>query len=188
MNTMNMNRLQSVPFPAKQRGASLLEGIAYLGIAALVILGAVSLLTGAFASAQSNRGMEEISAIRTNVKKLYMGQANSYGTSDITVALNSASVFPTTLAFNKTASTMTNTWGGDVTVTGVNNNEFMIEYTNVPTDACINMISGATGWVSIAQKGGSPAPSNPVSPSDAATVCANGGTSSAGVTIDLTSL
>ena len=31
-----------------QRGASLLEGIAYLGIAAIVILGAVSLLTGAF--------------------------------------------------------------------------------------------------------------------------------------------
>ncbi|MBC7413962.1 MAG: pilus assembly protein, partial [Herminiimonas sp.] len=40
---------------SRQRGASLLEGIAYLGIAAIVILGAVSLLTGAFGSAQSNR-------------------------------------------------------------------------------------------------------------------------------------
>jgi len=181
---MHINRPQSTPFLVKQRGASLLEGIAYLGIAALVILGAVSLLTGAFASAQSNRGMEEISAIRTNVKKLYMGQANSYGTADITSALNTAAVFPSTLSFNSTSNKMVNAWGGDVTVTG-NGNYFTIEYTAVPQDACISMMSGASGWYSI--KGTDTVQTFPVSPSDAVNkICTV--TGAAGNTIDLASL
>jgi hypothetical protein len=189
MKTMNTRRPQTTLLQAKQRGASLLEGIAYLGIAALVILGAVSLLTGAFASAQSNRGMEEISAIRTNVKKLYMGQANSYGTSDITSSLYAASVFPTTLSYNGTDKMM-NTWGGTVTVTGVGGNTFKIEYTAVPTDSCINMLSGASGWVSITGPGKTINGPGPVSPTDAATACADGGGTGTGtgVTIDLTSL
>jgi len=169
--------------PVSQRGASLLEGIAYLGIAALVILGAASLFTGAFASAQSNRGMEEVNAIRTGVKKLYMGQANSYGTADITAALNTAAVFPTTLSFNSTA--MVNTWGGTVTVTGASNT-FTIEYTAVPQSSCINMLSGASGWVSIAGNGGTAVSNNPLTPADAATICSVA--TSAGNTIDFSSL
>jgi hypothetical protein len=186
MKTMNIHQPQFALLRAKQRGASLLEGIAYLGIAALVILGAVSLLTGAFASAQSNRGMEEISAIRTNVKKLYMGQANSYGTADITPALNTAAVFPTTLAFSTTTNMMVNAWGGSVSVSGVGGNTFQIEYSAVPQDSCISMLSGASGWVSVSQKGGTAITTFPLSPTDAATICSVSG--AAGNTIDLVSL
>ena len=64
---------------ARQRGASLLEGIAYLGIAAIVVLGAVSLLTGAFGSAKANQTTEEVVAIRTAVRKLYIGQTYPVG-------------------------------------------------------------------------------------------------------------
>lgn len=167
-----------------QRGASLLEGIAYLGIAALVILGAVSLLTGAFSSAQSNRGMEEVSAIRTNVKKLYMGQANSYGTVDMTVALNTAGVFPSTLAYDGAAK-MVNTWGGNVTVAGTGSTQFTIEYTAIPQDACITMLSGATGWVSVTGNG-TTLNAFPVTPTNAATVCTVSG--AAGNTVDFVSL
>lgn len=169
----------------KQKGASLLEGIAYLGIAALVILGAASLFTGAFASAESNRGMEEVNAIRTGVKKLYLGQANSYGASDITAALNTAAIFPTTLSFNSSSNTMMNTWGGNVSVSG-NSSTFTIEYTAVPQSSCINMLSGASGWVSVAGNGGTAFTDNPLTPTDAATICSDA--TSSGNTIDFVSL
>ncbi|MGZ5779897.1 MAG: type 4 pilus major pilin, partial [Burkholderiaceae bacterium] len=137
MKKILLTNTSSVNFSSRQRGASLLEGIAYLGIAALVILGAVSLLTGAFTSAQSNRGAEEVVSIRTAVKKLYMGQANSYGTADITAALITAKVFPTTLSPNAGGATpsLTNSWGGSVTVAGTGTgNTFAITYTGVPQD------------------------------------------------------
>lgn len=163
-----------VNFSYHQRGASLLEGIAYLGIAALVILGAVSLLTGAFSSAQSNRGSEEIVSIRTGVKKLYTGQSNSYGTADITANLNAARIFPTTLTASTTgtATTMNNSWGGAVTVTGSNlGSTFTIAYTLVPQDACISMISGASGWTQIDVGAANAITTFPATPAAANTAC-----------------
>ena len=156
-----------------QRGASLLEGIAYLGIAAIVILGAISLLTGAFSSAQSNREVAEVIAIQTAVKKLYIGQANSYGNVDITANLIAAGVFPATLS--RTAATVTNSWNGGVTVVGANNT-FQIAYANIPQSECITMVSGASGWVSINQDAGNSfnlTPGTPATPTQAAAVCAN---------------
>jgi hypothetical protein len=61
-----------------QRGATLLEAIAYLGIAAIVVIGAIALLNGAFSSASSNQTAEQVTAIQTGIKKLYMGQTNGY--------------------------------------------------------------------------------------------------------------
>ena len=164
-----------------QRGASLLEGIAYLGIAAIVVLGAVSLLTGAFSSAQSNRVAEEVVSIRTGVKKLYMGQSSGYVAGSILPILIAAKVLPTTLTITGagTAATATNSWGGNVDVAGLaGGSSFSITYGTVPQDACINILSGASGWESIVVAGGgTPPPLFPVSPADAQTACgATGGT------------
>jgi hypothetical protein len=156
-----------------QRGASLLEGIAYLGIAAIVILGAISLLTGAFSSAQSNRAVEEVVAIQTAVKKLFIGQANNYGTVDMTTTLISAGIFPTTLS--RTANTVTNQWNGAVTVGGTTTT-FSIAYAGVPQSECITMVSGASGWVSIDGGGGTllnMTPGSPATPAEAASICLN---------------
>lgn len=170
MKNVNLKCHSLAHAPSNQRGASLLEGIAYLGIAALVILGAVSLLTGAFSSAQSNRAQEEVISIRTNVKKLYMGQAGSYAPAAMTVTLNTARAFPSTLQFNGAAA-MTNAWGGLVTVAG-NGATFNIVYTLVPQDVCISMISGATGWLGIAGPGVAIA-AFPATPADALATCTN---------------
>ncbi|AIY39643.1 Putative type IV pilin protein [Collimonas arenae] len=166
----------------RQRGASLLEGIAYLGIAAIVILGAVSLLMGAFSSAQTNRASEEVVSIRTGVKKLYMGQSAAYSTGSLNPQLITAKVFPTTLAVTE-AGGVTNTWNGAVTVTGVNAN-FTISYTAVPQDVCINMISGSNGWVSVAVNDGAENTAFPITPKAATDAC----TSTAGNKIVWTAL
>lgn len=152
----------------RQRGASLLEGIAYLGIAAIVILGAVSLLMGAFSSAQTNRSSEEVISIRTGVKKLYMGQSAAYGDGSLNAQLGTAKVFPTTLAV--TGADVTNTWNGAVLVTGAGSN-FTISYAAVPQDVCINLVSGNTGWVNVAVNGGDAIAEFPVTPAAATTAC-----------------
>lgn len=153
----------------RQRGASLLEGIAYLGIAALVILGAVSLLTNAFGNAQSNRAIEELVSIRTAVKKLYMGQPGGYvANSDLTATLVSARVFPGSLTINGNA--VSNSWGGSVSVTG-NGSTFTITYAGIPRSDCINIISSASGWIRIDQNALNPITTFPVSTADAATTC-----------------
>lgn len=161
---------QKARFIGHQRGASLLEGIAYLGIAAIVILGAVSLLTGAFSSAQTNRSAEEVVSIRTGVKKLYMGQSAAYGTESMNGNLIAAGVFPSTLSLNKTSNSVLNTWNGSVDVIG-GSNTFTIAYDSVPQDVCINMVSGGTGWTQVEVNGANPILAFPATPSAASTAC-----------------
>ncbi|MFC5474048.1 type 4 pilus major pilin [Paraherbaspirillum soli] len=153
----------------RQRGASLLEGIAYLGIAAIVILGAVSLLMGAFSSAQTNRSSEEVVSIRTGVKKLYMGQTAAYGKDSLNAQLVTAKVFPTTLAVAADGA-VTNTWNGPVVVNGVNSN-FTISYADVPQDVCINMISGGNGWLSVKVNAATERTAFPITPAAATADC-----------------
>jgi type II secretory pathway pseudopilin PulG len=149
-----------------QRGASLLEGIAYLGIAAIVVLGAVSLLTTAFGSAKSNQTSEEVIALRTAVRKLYAGQG--YGTASLIPTLNTAQAIPGTLAH--TGTTITNGWGGDVAVDGVTGS-FTITYNAVPQDVCVTVISGATGWQAISANGGADIATFPATATDATGAC-----------------
>ncbi len=164
------NTVRTVPQNLhQQRGASLLEGIAYLGIAAIVILGAVSLLTGAFSSAQSNQANEETTAIRTAVRKLYLGQGYTAGSMNET--LQKARAFPGTLTSGATGS-MTNVWGGAVVVTGATGN-FTISYDDVPQDVCVNTLVSASGWQSVKIDARTAVTSFPVSPATAGAECAN---------------
>lgn len=161
---------------SQQRGASLLEGIAYLGIAAIVILGAVALLTTAFGTAQSNRASEEIVSLRTAAKKLYAGQ--TYPT-DLLPAMISAAAIPGTLIVDTTNNTVKNSWGGAVTISGTSGsgtNSFTITNDAVPQDACVSLISGATGWTQVAI-GSNTITTFPVPASSAASACASGANS-----------
>ncbi|HEX7634899.1 MAG TPA: type 4 pilus major pilin [Noviherbaspirillum sp.] len=139
----------------RERGASLLEGIAYLGIAAIVVLGAVSLLTNAFGNAKANQTTEELIALRTAVRKLYAGQP--YNTDAFMQAnLVTANAIPNTLV-RGAANAIANSWAGTVTIAGTTASTFTITYSNVPQDVCVAIISGATGWTSIAANGNTPA-------------------------------
>lgn len=138
----------------KQRGASLLESIAYLGVAAIVIVGAIALLGSAFSSANTNKLTQELNAIQTGTRKLYMGQMNDYGNKDMNANLIAAKVFPGTLTPG-TGSAVSNTWGGSVTVTGTGQT-FTVVYTQVPKEVCINTLTAGGNWISakLSDKGG----------------------------------
>jgi type II secretory pathway pseudopilin PulG len=160
-NTVNLH---------KQHGASLLEGIAYLGIAALVVLGAVSLLSSASASAKANQTNQELIALRTAVRKLYAGQ--SYPTSNPTSllpVLTSAKAIPSTLQVNNGA--VTNSWGQSVTVDGTTTTSFTIKYAGLPQDVCVSVLSGASDWKSIKQGTGTAITTFPLTSQEATTIC-----------------
>jgi type II secretory pathway pseudopilin PulG len=177
MNSMHQQRnsggaFSMVSLPARrQRGASLLEAIAYLGIAAVVVLGAVSLLNGAFGSAKSNQTSEEVVALRTAVRKLYMGQ--SYPVESLTPSLILANAVPATLARGAGAGALSNSWGGAVTVAGTAAG-FTITYNAIPQDVCVNLISGASGWTSITQ-GQTALTTFPATVANATTLCSVAG-------------
>jgi hypothetical protein len=144
-------------FPAlfRQRGASLLEGIAYLGIAALIILGAVSLLTTAFGSAQNNSTETQTTSIRTATRKLYQTQVAGYGVlgADMTPTLINSGVFPPSM-INTAGTGVINAWNGAVTVAvdATLVTQFVVTYTLVPKQNCIDMFANggtANGWVAV---------------------------------------
>jgi type II secretory pathway pseudopilin PulG len=153
----------------RQRGASLLEAIAYLGVAALVVLAAVSLLQNAFGSARSNQTTEEITGLRTNVRKMYAGQ--SYDDDTMLANMVTAKAIPGTLSV-AADKTIKNTWGGAVTVAKVDAASFKISYASVPQDVCMNVVSGATGWTRIAgASDATPITVVPAAAADAAALC-----------------
>lgn len=144
-----MNRLPCLA--RRQRGVSLLEAIAYLGVAATIIVGAVALLSSAFSGARANRAQEELTAISTGVKRLYMSQAGAFGTGNLNVTLASAKVFPSTLAV--AGANVLNAWNGAVNVVG-NTTVFDISYANVPQEVCIELLSTTSQFISVAANGG----------------------------------
>jgi PilS N terminal len=170
MKNLYVITTKTLPHVHFQRGASLLEGIAYLGIAAIVILGAVSLLSGAFSSAQTNGAMEEVTAIRTGVRKLFMGQPSGYTNASLNTNLIAAKVIPSSLA--TAGGVITNTWGGAVTITGATST-FDVSYTNVPQDICINMVTSSSGWSQVQVGAAAARPTSPpITPAQATTDCA----------------
>lgn len=152
-----------------QRGATLLEAVAYLGIAAIIIIGAITLFKGALGSASSNQTAEQVTAIQTGIKKLYMGQTNGYTNLTTTVAI-SAGVIPTTLVIDTTKNTVTDPWGGSVLVSSTGAGTFTIEFDAVPADVCINAVSAGGTWTGVSI--GGKAEGLPVTPDAAQKDCA----------------
>ncbi|MGH8778318.1 type 4 pilus major pilin [Paraburkholderia sp.] len=155
-----------------QRGASLLEAIAYLGIAAIVVIGAVALLNGAFSSAGTNELSEQVNAIQTGVKKLYMGQTTGY-TNISNAVLHAAGVFPSTVPVDAT-NNATDNWGGAVLITSPSAGTFTISYDKVPEAVCINAVTAGGSWTAISVNGTVVAlPATPATAQGACNVASN---------------
>lgn len=152
-----------------QAGASMIEGVAFLGVAAIVLVTAVMMMTNAFSGANTNKALQEVTGIRTNVKKLYMGQAAGFGTGSLNATLSTAKQFPSTLSVS--GATVNNAWNGAVTITG-NTSTFDISYAAVPQEVCTNLVSaqGSSGWNAVAVNGAA-ALTPPITPTQAGTAC-----------------
>jgi len=143
-----------------QAGATLLEALAFLGIAAIIVVGAISMFRAAQGSAQANTIISEINVFRSTIKTLFASQG-SYainGTPDVFPATTTSGLW--TILFQNTpgslpstirrvGSSLKNQFGG---VTGVRGDDssFWIFYTQVPQEICLKVAPQIGGsWMGL---------------------------------------
>lgn len=142
-----------------QRGATLLEALSFLAVAAIVIVGSVSAYKNAQSSAASSSIDLALRTLRSNIESLSAGQS-FYGVSgwSTTVAsqglntrLTSTGSIPDTLRIS--GGNIFTQFGGSVQVDG-DATTFWIRFNNVPRDMCIRAASGTgNSWMGVSING-----------------------------------
>ncbi|WP_180970743.1 type 4 pilus major pilin [Burkholderia sp. WAC0059] len=146
---------------AHERGLTLLEAVAFLGVAAVVLVGAVTLIENANAAASASRLVDQVNTIASNVKAL-AGSATSgiyqemnAGSTELMVDLVRAKVFPTTLQSetSQSGTLVVNEWGGAVSVAPAGGSGAPIVgsvgYATVPRDVCTRALTAPGDWLEI---------------------------------------
>lgn len=162
------------PSPKRQRGATLLEAVAFLGIAAIILVGALALFSSAFDGARSNQLIEEVNALQTGIRKVYSGGAGYAANvaSGGTKGLIDAGVVPATLTV--IGPNVTNEWGGAVTISyDATNNAMEIQFASVPRAACMLAMTTSSGNWSALGTAVAPLSAPPITARTAETNCAD---------------
>lgn len=143
-----------------QRGATLLEALAFLGIAAIVVVGAISMYRSASGGAQTNEMIRNLTGIRSGLKTVFATQAQ-YGSSTwspsvATNALNGPMVqsgaLPDTLKHNA-AYVIHDSYNGTVYIDG-DSSTFWVRFDGVPKDVCVRVASNTdSSWMGISING-----------------------------------
>lgn len=121
---------------SEEKGATLLEGLAFLAIAVVVALAAMSMWTTATNTASAYQSRQEILSLTQDVKQLYKGAGGFAGLR--TPDAIQAGLIPSTLAV--TGHRIQNEWGGRVFVRAINHNsQFRIRYERVPRNQCMRL-------------------------------------------------
>lgn len=133
----------------RQQGVSLVEALAWIAIAGIVIAGAVSLFLSTMSGTKNQQFMKDVMGLRVGVQGLLASQG-TYGAVSLNSALISAKKVPATLPVSGT--TISNQWGGTITVTGAGTS-FTVTSSAMPKDACMESMTGAAGWLTVNANG-----------------------------------
>ena len=118
------------------RGLTLMEGLLFLGLAAIVIVGAFALYNNASSTTKMNTAKTQLQTYVSGIQTLY-ATTNDYGGVNPAVVVG-ASIAPTNAV---DGNTLVNPWGGNTDVVG-GTREFTITFENVPKDACVSLLTG----------------------------------------------
>ena len=151
----------------RQSGASLLEALLWMAIALIVAGFATALLKGALSGSNTLKSGNETKALINGTRSASGGSAN-FGVGSLNSGLIAAGLVPDTLSVYGT--TITNSFGGTVTVTGATT-QFTITETGIPQDVCTKKLTNADpGITSVAVNAGT-ASGLPISLAASATAC-----------------
>lgn len=122
------------------RGLTLMEALLFLGLAAIVIVGAFALYNNASSTTKMNQAKTHLQTYIGGVKSLYSSQ-NSYATVTTALVVN-AGIAPSEAV---DGTTLISPWGTNTTVLGNSGNprEFRVTFEDVPRDACTALLSAA---------------------------------------------
>jgi hypothetical protein len=134
----------------RKRGVTLIEAVLYISIALALIVGGLVFFQQASLAQRTNSAVRNISAMASETRGLYQGQASFKDFSH--TALVNAGAVPTSLVTNAATGEMKNEWGGVITA-GTNavalaapsplaiNEGFWVVYPGLPTAACVRLTS-----------------------------------------------
>ncbi|MCV9964671.1 hypothetical protein OIU34_22530 [Pararhizobium sp. BT-229] len=131
---------------SRKRGATMMEVIAYLAIASVIIAGVLVLLSVAFGQSKTATALSQLNQIQTAVRNLYSGQPNYAGLST-SVIVNTRALQQSMIS----GATIRHAFNGAVTITpvpttdGGANSAFTVSFANVPQDACQSMLTKDLG-------------------------------------------
>ncbi len=185
-------------FNSEQNGRSMVEMLGVLAIIGVLSVGGIAGYSKAMAKYRTNKTIDQVSMLITNIRTLYANQNNYVGLNDsalLTFELVSQDMITTTAGTSSgTATTsLINPFGGAITVTN-NTNDFTVTYANIDKQACISIVtadwgasaSGGLTKLTIGTKahtwGGASGAGFPIDLATAATEC-DPGTSGTGVSI-----
>jgi len=129
----------------RQRGLTLIEAATVLAILAFVVAGIMVMYTGADQSRKTTTALSQLASIQQGVRSMYGGQA-TYSNLTTSAVAASASL-PSSMV---SGTTLRHAFNGSVNITpadagGGSNSGFQIEFTNVPKDPCVKMVSADLG-------------------------------------------
>lgn len=130
-------KVRAINQGTKQSGASLLEALLWMAIALIVAGFATALVKGAFSGANTLKSGNETNALIAGTRSATGGGAN-YGTASLNAGLIAGGLVPNTLTVS--GSTISNSFGGTVTVMGATNS-FTLTETLMPKDVCVKKLT-----------------------------------------------
>ncbi len=122
------------------RGFTLVELLIVLGIAAIILMGAIGLYDANKQATDSQAEIRNMQTLVTKARQLYNGRSDYANIS--TKLLVDAGGLPSSMSWDGTD--LTNSWGGLTSVAGsATAGLFDVSYTKVPVKNCIDMGMGA---------------------------------------------
>ena len=136
-------------------GLTLIESLAVIGLAALVIAGALIL----FGNAQDAR---RVTAETTNISNVLKRMEEVFGEDPLDTPITMgemiiAGVFNSSMKIDEPNAIVYNSWSGEVTITPTGVSTYDLTYENVPTgEVCVDLIRGTRkiGFDRISSTGG----------------------------------
>lgn len=134
-------------YASKNKGLTLIEALIWFAIFAAVVAGIFALYSSSRNANNAATVNKELSTIFSQTEQLFASE-DTKDLTDNKVALQ-LGIFPKSLKISTDGTTISNVFGGKVTLTGQTPSGFTVIYTNVPTgEVCTNIIRAqkAVGW------------------------------------------
>jgi type II secretory pathway pseudopilin PulG len=138
------NRLQKMRQSRKNKGASILEVIIYMGIAAFVIILVMQGGNQATDTQKVNASIQNLNTLKTSVKQMFSTQRTYEGISN--EVLTASSNFPEQMRVTGEAALIAHGWKSDgvdivsANVAGTDNDGYEIKLKGIPQRACVDIL------------------------------------------------
>lgn len=158
----------------RERGLTLIEAATVLAILAIVVAGIMVLYRNADMSRKTTAALNQLNTIQSAISTLYSGQSTYSGLT--AAALTDSQALPSGMI---NGSTIRHAFNGVVNIApadigGGTGSGFEIEFTNVPKDPCVKIVTFdmGRGLHSVSVNGGN-ASAEPLTPAAAISACSN---------------